>query len=105
MRRRPPWIATTPPPILKSKVALAQHPELASNSVDEVMRHAPIVFSHGPQAGEDVELGGVLIRAGTLIGANTSAANRDPTVYDNPDRFDITRENPAPMLTFGGGIR
>jgi cytochrome P450 len=36
--------------------------------------------------------------------ANTPAANRDPAVYDDPDRLDITQEGPAPMLTFGGGV-
>jgi cytochrome P450 len=46
----------------------------------------------------------VVIPAGTLVGANMAAANRDPAVYDDPDRFDITRHGPAPMLTFGGGI-
>jgi cytochrome P450 len=68
------------------------------------MRHSPIILRTIRTAVQDVELGGVLIPAGTLIGADTSAANRDPTVYDNPDRFDITRDHPAPMLTFGGGI-
>ena len=52
---------------------------------------------------EDVELGGVVIPAGTLVIANTGAANRDPAVYDDPDRLDITREAPPAMLTFGGG--
>ena len=42
--------------------------------------------------------------AGTLVIVNTAAANRDPAVYDDPDRLDITREGPATMLTFGGGI-
>jgi cytochrome P450 len=35
---------------------------------------------------------------------NTAAANRDPAVYDDPDRLNITCEWPATMLTFGGGI-
>ena len=35
---------------------------------------------------------------------NTFAANRDPTVYDDPDRVDITREGAPAILTFGGGV-
>jgi cytochrome P450 len=34
---------------------------------------------------------------------NIAAANRDPAVYDNPDRLDIAREPSAPILSFGGG--
>jgi cytochrome P450 len=83
---------------------LAEHPELALNAVEEVMRHTPIILRTIRQAVEDVELAGVTIPAGTLIGANTAAANRDPAIYDHPDRFDVTRNGPAPMLTFGGGI-
>ena len=44
------------------------------------------------QAIEDVELGGMPIPAGTFVIANTAAANRDPSVYDDPDRLDITRQ-------------
>ena len=32
------------------------------------------------------------------------AANRDPVVYPDPDRFDITRRHAQPILTFGGGV-
>ncbi len=83
---------------------LAQHPELAPQAVEELMRHWPIVFTTLRVAIDDVELGGLLIPAGTFVIANTAAANRDPAVYDDPDRLDITREGPPAMLTFGGGV-
>jgi cytochrome P450 len=68
------------------------------------MRHTPIVLGTQRIAAEDVEVAGLVIPAGTSIVASTAAANRDPVVYPDPDRFDITREAPDPMLTFGGGI-
>jgi cytochrome P450 len=83
---------------------LAQHPELAPSAVEETMRHCPIALNTIRVAVEDVELGDVMIPAGTFVIANTSAANRDPAVYDDPDRLDITRESPPAMLTFGGGV-
>jgi cytochrome P450 len=55
-------------------------------------------------ATDDVELGGVLIPAGTSVIADTAAANRDPAAYEDPERLDITREGPPPVLAFGGGV-
>ncbi|MGZ4526793.1 MAG: cytochrome P450, partial [Mycobacterium sp.] len=83
---------------------LAAQPELAPKAVEELMRHSPIVFAALRVATADVELDGVLIPAGAYVIANTAAANRDPAVYDDPDRLDITRRGAAPMLTFGGGV-
>ena len=82
---------------------LASRPELAMRAVEEVMRYSPVIFGAMRVALEDVELEGMLIPAGTLVICNTAAANRDPAVYDSPDRFDITREGAAPMQTFGAG--
>jgi cytochrome P450 len=82
---------------------LAEHPELAPKAVEELMRHSPTIFATLRVATTDIELGGILIPEGVCVFANTAAANRDPAVYDAPDRLDITQEGPAPMLTFGGG--
>ena len=83
---------------------LAEHPELAPQAVEEAMRFSPVIFMTMRIAVDDVELGGVTIPAGTFVIVNTAAANHDPAVYDEPDRFDITREGAPAMLTFGGGI-
>ena len=82
---------------------LAEHPELAPHAVDELIRHTPIVYGAARVPTEDVELGGILIPAGTFVVANTASANRDPAVYDDPERLDITRTAPAALATFGGG--
>lgn len=55
-------------------------------------------------ATEDVELARVVFPAGIMVFANTAAAKRDPAIYDDPDRFDITREGLPPILTFGAGV-
>lgn len=84
--------------------SLAERPELAMRAVEETMRHSPIACGTLRLVTEDAELGGYLFPAGTMILVNTAAANRDPSVYDEPDRVDITREGAPAILTFGGGI-
>jgi cytochrome P450 len=83
---------------------LAEHPELAPQAVHELVRYSPVVFGSIRMAIDDVELAGVTIPVGTLVVANTAAANRDPGIYADPDRLDITRHDVPAMLTFGGGI-
>ncbi|WP_006247014.1 cytochrome P450 [Mycolicibacterium tusciae] len=82
---------------------LAARPELAAMAAEETMRHSPIAFSALRIALHDVELAGVMIPAGTLVIANTGAANRDPAVFNDPDRLDITRQGAAAIQTFGAG--
>ncbi|AQT82282.1 cytochrome [Mycolicibacterium litorale] len=83
---------------------LARRPELAPNAVQEVMRYYPVVLATMRRAVEDVNLDGVVIPAGTLVIANTAAANRDPAIYADPHRLDITRDGQPAILTFGGGV-
>jgi cytochrome P450 len=82
---------------------LRDNPELAMSAVNETMRHSPISNSLLRVAVEDVELGGVTF-PGTMVFANTAAANRDPAIYDHADRLDITREGSPPILSFGAGV-
>lgn len=82
---------------------LREHPELAMPAVEESMRHSPAASIAPRAATEDAEFGGYLFPAGTFILVNTFAANRDPAIYHDADRFDITRKDLPPILTFGGG--
>ena len=67
------------------------------------MRYRPIGFALPRIATEYLELAGVRIPAGTIVFANTAAANRDPAAFSDPDRFDITRDNMVGTLSFGNG--
>jgi cytochrome P450 len=82
---------------------LREHPELAMPAVEESMRHSPAVCNTVRTVHEDVESGGYTFPSGTYIFVNSFAANRDPDTYQDPDRFDITREGAPAVLTFGGG--
>jgi cytochrome P450 len=84
--------------------ALAKRPELAANAVEETMRHFPVSLNTVRIAVDDVQLDGFIIPAGTLVIAGSAAANRDPAVYDDPDRLDITRDVAPAIHTFGGGV-
>lgn len=84
--------------------ALRDNPELAMRAVDESMRHSPAVCGAPRTVTEDVEIDGFVFPAGTFVYVNTFAANRDPAIYADADLFDISRDSPPPILTFGGGM-
>jgi hypothetical protein len=52
---------------------------------------------------EPIEFGGTEFGKGELIVALIGAANRDPEMFSDPDRMDVTRERLRP-LSFGGGL-
>ncbi|BBY01243.1 cytochrome P450 [Mycobacterium seoulense] len=83
---------------------LRERPELAMPAVEESMRHSPAVCNTVRTVNEDVELGGYTFPSGTYIFVNSFAANRDPDIYQDPDRFDVTRKEAPAVLTFGGGV-
>ncbi len=84
---------------------LAANPDLAQRAVEEVMRYFGAVRGTGRFASEDIEFKGVLFPAGTFIAPAMATANRDASVFEQPDVFDINRQpSGQPQLTFGSGI-
>ncbi|MFF2852146.1 cytochrome P450 [Streptomyces sp. NPDC058001] len=83
---------------------LRAHPDTLPQAVDELIRHIPHRNGVGlPRiATEDVEVGGVVIRAGEAVYASYLAANRDPEVFEDPDSVDFGRQGVA-HLSFGHG--
>jgi cytochrome P450 len=73
-------------------------------AVEEVFRHqAGISGEAFPRfACADVEVGGQHIAKGDIVIVRLEGVNRDPVVFDDPDRFDTTR-TPNPHLRFGYG--
>lgn len=75
--------------------------ERPATMIDEVIRWATPVTSFQRTALEDIELGGVQIKAGQRVGLFYASANHDEDVFDDAFTFDITRD-PNPHLAFGG---
>lgn len=82
---------------------LAANPDLANSAVEESLRFEPSVPITLRTLWEDTDFGGVTIPADASVYAILIAANRDPAVFTDPDRFDITRRE-ARHCSFGGGI-
>lgn len=85
--------------------ALANDPSLAASAVEEVFRHSTSVVLGLPRlAIEPLTWQGLELPAGACLLPMPGAANRDPAVFDDPERFDITQTR-RPHLTLGtGGI-
>jgi cytochrome P450 len=84
--------------------ALRADPSLVDNAVEELMRYLSILqFGTLRTALEDVEVGGVVVRAGESVSISVAAANRDPARFERPDEFDI-RRHAAGHLGFGHGV-
>lgn len=83
---------------------LVEEPTLAAGAVEEVLRFEPPVQRPLFRATlEPVELAGFSLEPGEQFLASIAAANRDPAVFDDPDRFDIARE-PNRHLSLGRGV-
>lgn len=81
---------------------LRRDPALLPSAVEEVLRYANPLHYFRRTATRDVELGGSRIGEGERVVLYYTSANRDETVFVDPDRFDIGR-SPNPHLAFGFG--
>ena len=75
---------------------------LLTPAIEEMLRYVSPVMNFRRQATADFELGGQKIRAGEKVVFFHASANRDETVFEQPDRFDVGRD-PNPHMAFGGG--
>jgi cytochrome P450 len=78
-------------------------PSLVGAAVEESLRLEPAAAVLDRYATRDVELGGAAIRRGDLVRISVTAANRDPAVFPDPDRFDLDRPNAALHIAFARG--
>ncbi|MEQ8266327.1 MAG: cytochrome P450 [Parvibaculum sp.] len=78
---------------------------LVDSAMEEMLRyHHPLQStSTNRRCTADTEMGGKIIRAGDTVRVGLGAANRDPEIFEEPDRFGIRRRMPAPILSFGSG--
>jgi cytochrome P450 len=77
---------------------------LMPNAVDELLRYDSSVQVTGRTTLEDIDdIGGIPMAQGQSVICLLGSANRDPAVYEDPDRLDIKRADVRPM-SFGGGI-
>lgn len=93
-------------------VALLEHPEmrdllcrdpsLVGSAADEILRWTSPVISFLRTVTADFELAGTALQPGDTVCVFYPSANRDERVFDDPYRFDITR-NPNPHISFGFG--
>jgi cytochrome P450 len=81
---------------------LGKDPGLLGGAVEEIVRYATPVIHFRRTAATSTEIGGVRIAEGDAVVMYYESANRDESVFDDAETFDITRR-PNPHVGFGGG--
>ncbi|HEY1277005.1 MAG TPA: cytochrome P450 [Thermoleophilaceae bacterium] len=85
-------------------LAVVDDPSLIAAAVEETLRYDPSVPVWRRVTTRPVTLGGVDLPEGAKLFLWLAAAGRDPDVFDEPERFDLARENARRHLAFGKGI-
>ena len=82
--------------------AMADHPELIPNAIEEILRYEPPSPVQARYVTRDAEHQGTNVPAGSVMVLLNASANRDERQFPSPDRLDIARE-PNKHLAFGLG--
>lgn len=82
---------------------LLNNQNLIENFVLEVMRFEPPIHSTVRIATQSIKIEGLQIPRGGIINVNLASANRDPSQFSAPEKFDIERSNVGSALGFGAG--
>jgi cytochrome P450 len=82
---------------------LRAEPDRWQNAIDEILRFDPPVLLTGRSALRDTTVAGHAVSKGAVVTTLLAAANRDPEVFDDPARFDVTRANAKDHLSFSAG--
>jgi cholest-4-en-3-one 26-monooxygenase len=81
---------------------LVTNPELMDTAIEEILRWASPVMYFRRNVTEDLDYKGHQLKAGDKVSIWYVSANRDEDVFEDPFRFDITRQ-PNDHVAFGGG--
>jgi cytochrome P450 len=83
---------------------LGEEPALVPAAVEELLRYDSPVQLTSRVATEDVEVGGAVIPQGAAVLVAIGGANRDPEIFDQPDRLRIDRTDASRHLSFSLGM-
>ena len=81
-----------------------QDPALLNNALAESLRTDPIGWTALRYAVSDFTFAGLELRAGMPVIIVEGASNYDPRIYPDPARFDLRRQQPREVLSFGAGV-
>ena len=84
--------------------AVKSDPSLLSSAITETLRFDPPVPSMYRTTTCDVEFAGITLPEGTHLQLSFVSANRDPSVFPDPDVFNVRRPKDQPLLSLGRGI-
>jgi cytochrome P450 len=87
----------------EQRARVVADPALWPNVVEETLRLDPPVLLTGRMAVRDTELAGQRVAAGSMVTGILAGANRDPEVFPDPLRFDVTRANARDHIAFSAG--